>query len=441
MKITNFEDTGLNNVCEFIKNKNIKKIKEEALREILKTINISFILEGIDRVVSTLICELKLSYVQQSQRYVSVTGGAVNLPELDNEDNITAESLISRSIKLYEKMSVLKEAGLKGRPKSENYVYNIPIEDARYILPLAAKTNISVAMTGDKLFDLYYLINDPRYLSLFTEFRTEFNKVIPEDITSLMGENKAIEDLDLVMEFYKEDFKKPLPKEPIVYKNGFKNLDLKAGLGAVTSTGKNPPSVTLEKWSNEALVKTQGICERVLGYGHNSIAEQSRTTFLMTCSLVTYHQQIRHRLSSNHREELKDVILDKEREAVVPESIKKSIFYEEFLKLTKDFKAFRSVVLNKYGQDKALPFLLNCDKIQFLISTNARIDTQMLQERICMNAQWEIRDISTLKLQKLREMSKVLYEEAVPSCVKGKCKEGKLTCGKADMVRKIYLKS
>lgn len=441
MKITNFEDTGLNRICEFLINKNIKKIEEEALREILKTINISFVLEGIDRVMSTLICELKLSYVQQSQRYVSVVSDAMNIPELSYEDDEIAKNLILRSTKLYEKMSLLKEEGLKGRPKSENYVYNIPIEDARYILPLAAKTNISVAMTGDKLLDFYYLINDSRYFNLFSNLRVEFKRVIPESIINLMGENKSLKDLDLVLEFYKEDFKGPLPKEAIIYRSGFKNLDLKAGLGAVTSTGKNPPSVNLENWGEKASIKTQGICERVLGYGHESIAEQSRTTFLMICSLVTYHQQIRHRLSSNHREELKDIILDINREVTIPNSIKESIFYEEIIKLIKDFKTFRRDVLYKYGEDKALPFLLNCDRIQFLISTNARIDTQMLQERICMNAQWEIRDISTAKLQKLREMSKVLYEGAMPSCVKGKCKEGKLTCGKADIVRQKYLKN
>jgi len=38
----------------------------------LKTINISFVAEGIDRIQSTLICELKNSYVQQSQRYVTM---------------------------------------------------------------------------------------------------------------------------------------------------------------------------------------------------------------------------------------------------------------------------------------------------------------------------------------------------------------------------------
>lgn len=439
MKITNFEDTGLNRVCEFIKSKNIKSLEEEALREILKTINISFILEGIDRAVSTLICELKLSYVQQSQRYVTALSDAMNIPELSSEDYEAAKNLILRSTKLYEKMSILKEEALKGRPKSENYVYNIPIEDARYILPLAAKTNISIAMTGDRLLDFYYLINDPRYFNLFSGLRNEFKKIIPDSIIALMGENKVLKDLDLVREFYKQDFKEPLPKEAIIYKNGFENLDLKAGLGAVTSTGKKAPSVTLENWGEEANIKTQGICERVLGYGHESIAEQSRTTFLMICSLVTYHQQIRHRLSSNHREELKDIILDINREITIPQSIKESVFYEEFIKLVIDFKTFRREVLYKYGEDKAVPFLLNCDKIQFLISTNARIDTKMLQERICMNAQWEIRDISTVKLQKLREMSKVLYEGAVPSCVKGKCKEGKLSCGKADIVRQKYL--
>lgn len=48
-------------------------IKAATVKELLKTCNISFVLEGLNRWQSTMICELKDSYVQQSQRYVTWT--------------------------------------------------------------------------------------------------------------------------------------------------------------------------------------------------------------------------------------------------------------------------------------------------------------------------------------------------------------------------------
>ena len=62
----------------------------------------------------------------------------------------------------------------------------------------------------------------------------------------------------------------------------------------------------------------------------------------------------------------------------------------------------------------------------------------MLQERICCNAQWEINQIAVAKLEKLRKLSDILYQYAVPSCVYGACKEGKMTCGRAEEMREKY---
>ena len=73
-----------------------------------------------------------------------------------------------------------------------------------------------------------------------------------------------------------------------------------------------------------------------------------------------------------------------------------------------------------------------------ITSTNARMDCGMLQERICNNAQWEINRIAVAKLEELRKLSDILYQNAVPSCVYGACKEGKMTCGRADEMRMKY---
>jgi thymidylate synthase ThyX len=61
-----------------------------------------------------------------------------------------------------------------------------------------------------------------------------------------------------------------------------------------------------------------------------------------------------------------------------------------------------------------------------------------LADRICFNAQWEIRNLSIKKLKILRGLSDILYETALPACVKGECKEGKLGCGRQHEMRKMF---
>ena len=163
MKIENFEATGLEKLAKWLQANNINSLSEPDLRELLKTVNISFVMEELNRLQSTLICELKDSYVQQSQRYVTVTDQGYVLPQLEATDRLNAENLIKRTLALYQQMSQMKQGEFKGRPKLENYEYGIPIEDARYILPLAVKTNVCVALAGDKLIDFVNLLNKPDY--------------------------------------------------------------------------------------------------------------------------------------------------------------------------------------------------------------------------------------------------------------------------------------
>ncbi|MTI48751.1 MAG: thymidylate synthase thyx [Firmicutes bacterium] len=443
MRITNFDNTGLDRVEQWIEKNRHLNLDDNVLSEVLKTVNISFVAEKVNRMQSMLLCELKDSYVQQSQRYVTMGENAYDLPELEEEDTNKAKELVDKLFRLYSDMSQLKDGDFKGRPKNENYKYGIPIEDARYILPISTKTNLFCAMTGDKLIDLYSLIQDEAYSSIFYDFSKELEKYIPSNILSVLHNQKNTnsEIINISESFYIDDFNKIDEDNNMILVDSFEDLDLKVGLGALTSTQKRTPSETIEIWKDEAKTKAKNVAKRVLGYGHDSIAEQARTTFGMMCSLVTYHQQVRHRLTNNHREPLVNLIKDKERLAVSPPTIRESKFNNEYLNLIDKIKDFRIYIYEKYGFDKALYFLLNADQIKIIISSNARMDINMLSERICLNAQWEIRDLSTKKLMILRTLSDTLYEKALPSCVNGKCKEGRLSCGKVLEVKRKFSQS
>ncbi len=434
MKISNFEATGLDEVEAFLQ---MAAVTEATLRDILKTCNIAFVAEGINRLQSMLLCELKASYVQQSQRYVVVAPDGYTLPMLEPQDEIKARALMDEALALYQEMTELKEKK-PGRPKTENYRYGIAIEDGRYILPLAVKTNISVAMSGDKLLDLFRLLRDKRYQVIFEPMRQAMLDWLPPGLgEQLMALEFLYEDVGQTEAFYQKQLSVLSAEEPVQLFQAFENMIVKAGLGAMTSTMSKTPSEALADWGEAATEKARGVAKRVMGYGHDSVIEQARATLGMRFSLVTYHQQVRHRLSSNYRENLENLI-DEERQMVVPPAIAQSVFAERFEALANRFAAFRKVIKQKYHDGQHLYFLLNCDPVKVIIGANARIENGMLSERICNNAQWEIRSLSVRKLGLLRQLSEELYKNALPPCVYGVCREGKLSCGRAAEMRQRY---
>jgi thymidylate synthase ThyX len=422
LKITNFEHTGLERVETWLLADREQNIDLADLKECLKTVNVSFVLEGINRVNSMLICELKDSYVQQSQRYVSHSEAWFDEPDLPPEEKRRGQALIRQASRLYAAMS---------ESPSE-----IPIEDARYILPLSAKTHLTVAMSADKLVDFFALCNDSRCRLLMNPIRKGMEPLLPAALYQRLQSAPSGDVRDpLVSAFYQDDMDKLTSDRPMVLLQAFTDLNLKAGLGALTSTRAQAPSEVLAAWGDGAPEKAQTVAQKVMSYGHTSIAEQARTTFGMMCSIVTYHQQIRHRLSSNHREALVTLARVENRPVMIPPSIAESAFKEDFLALTQSFKAFRLQILERFGLDRALLFLQNCDQIKLIYSTNARMDAAVLSERICTNAQWEIRDLCVRKLALLRNLSETLYKEAAPACVSGPCREGGKSCGRQTEMR------
>ena len=436
MELTNYEGNDLLQVDAFLQGHTA--IKAATVKELLKTCNISFVLEGINRWQSTMICELKDSYVQQSQRYVTMDADGYTLPDLKEEDAQKARELVGRAFALYEEMSQIKEE-FKGRPKKEHYLHGIPVEDARYILPLAVKTNLSVATTGDKLLDWFKMMNRPLDVQMFADVHAALLQVLPETLGQWLDkQDYEYEEMGMLNQYYQDELDEIMPQRPVVLLRTFHQPELKAGLGALTSTKAEPPSQVLESWGEEAAQKAKGVTRRVMGYGHTSIAEQCRTTFGMMFSLVTYHQQVRHRLPSTFREPWLNILLEPERPPVVPQSVTDGGFEQPYRRLVQDMQRFQQRIAGHYTGGLWRYFLLNCQQVKIITSTNARMDCGMLQERICNNAQWEINRIAVAKLAELRKLSDILYQYAVPSCVYGACKEGKMTCGRAAEMREKY---
>ena len=274
MKISYFESFGLKKINNYIKQVNI--LNKNEFMELLKTAIITLQIEECSRLFTTFLCELKFSYVQQSQRYVHLNDNGYIMPNIKDEKlYIKGQDLLKESFVLYKEMSELKQKS-KGRPKKEDYKYGIPIEDARYILPLACKSNITVTMDGTQLFELYSFLFNNDYCFI-DDFISQLNKNIPNTILIYMKkftQNDNFKDNNIVKNFYKNGFNKI--NDSVVILNTFLNPVVNTGMAAVTSTHEENQSKIRNNWNKNITNKCEGITNRVLGYGHNGIIGHQR---------------------------------------------------------------------------------------------------------------------------------------------------------------------
>jgi thymidylate synthase (FAD) len=80
--------------------------------------------------------------------------------------------------------------------------------------------------------------------------------------------------------------------------------------------------------------------------------------------------------------------------------------------------------------------LPNAAGTKILITMNARELHHFFALRTCRRAQWEIRELALRMLRIARREAPLLFEAAGPGCVRGRCPEGKMSCGKAAEVRR-----
>ena len=82
--------------------------------------------------------------------------------------------------------------------------------------------------------------------------------------------------------------------------------------------------------------------------------------------------------------------------------------------------------------------LPNACETKIVVTMNARALFNFLTLRCCTRAQWEIRELANQMLGCVKEVAPIVFKNCGPSCVKGKCKEGKMSCGRTMEMRERY---
>lgn len=123
--------------------------------------------------------------------------------------------------------------------------------------------------------------------------------------------------------------------------------------------------------------------------------------------------------------------------------------YDRLTELLKDkhLKAFTAEgkdekTANRLAEKKAIEdarFVLpNACETQMVVTMNARSLMNFFKLRCCKRAQWEIRDVANQMLALVSAVAPNLFKNAGPSCVRGGCSEGKMSCGDPQGMREFY---
>jgi thymidylate synthase (FAD) len=224
-------------------------------------------------------------------------------------------------------------------------------------------------------------------------------------------------------------------------------------------------AVGIDEIQNDlTLENTEKFVNMLMDIGHESPVEHVSFTFAVEgVSRVLTHQLVRHRMASYSQQSQRYVKLEQFEYIIPPEIEKiedaKKMFVEAmekdqeyynnivdiltkkhnemFLKEGNSEKKSKSLAIKKAIEDARFIFPNACET-KIVFTMNARSLMNFFKHRTCNRAQWEIREMATEVLRQVKEVSPILFKNAGPSCMSGKCPEGKMTCGKIDEVREKF---
>ncbi|MEN2985681.1 MAG: FAD-dependent thymidylate synthase [Thermodesulfovibrionaceae bacterium] len=185
--------------------------------------------------------------------------------------------------------------------------------------------------------------------------------------------------------------------------------------------------------------------------GHISPFEHASFTFAIEgISRACSHQLVRHRIASYSQQSQRYVSEEKGFEFITPPSIKEDEEIREvFLEAMKKAHEYYCIILEalkkkglkgELAKQDARFVLPNATETKIMVTMNARELLHFFTLRCCRRAQWEIRQLAVQMLKLVKEVAPRLFKGAGPACVRGKCPEGKFSCGKAKEVRKEFAK-
>ncbi len=170
------------------------------------------------------------------------------------------------------------------------------------------------------------------------------------------------------------------------------------------------------------------LIKKVVKSGHLSVMEHVSFSFSISgVSRSLTHQLVRHRLASYSQQSQRYV--KQHTDVVIPHTIKGEM-RKKYEKMVEDIFAFyKEMVRNGVPKEDARYILPNATHTTIVMTMNFRELYHTASLRLCLRAQWEIRQMFSLVAAEVRKVDAFLGDMLVPRCkIIGYCPEEK-TCG------------
>lgn len=412
----------------------IRKILLSGHTSVLEHVNYNLAFNNVSVFVEQFMIEFRLaSFTVKSRRYVDFGKMGYVSPDFHSygEKGTALKEIYQRHMEdLFDEYNFLLESG-------------IPKEDARFVLPYSFRSNF------------YCTVNARELVKIVNEMVWGRGHIYPELVSlgkSLISQcQKAAPFLDFGKEAYcYEDFN--LSSEKTVQRQNPRNgKDDKEESVSLLNGPQNPEeiicrAVILEsgagEWSCEDIKDSdlqRQMIQRVLMKSRKRELEQVNFTILFrNISLAGITHLVRHRMQS--------IMIPKYTHAcsfdnyIMPESIVKAGLKERYISAFVKTKQV-SETLRRHGYREAdqIYLLLSGLTAPVMTTMNANEMVTFIRLRSCNRAQWEIRDLSISLLALLRKNYPVLFSLYGPTCyMTGKCPEGRMSCGKAEQIKKFF---
>lgn len=166
--------------------------------------------------------------------------------------------------------------------------------------------------------------------------------------------------------------------------------------------------------------------------GHFAALEHATYTFgISGVSRALTHQLVRHRLASYNQQSQRYVTYGGSMEVVVPEAIaadpKAAAIFDRAM--AGAYKCYQDLLEMGVPAEDARYVLPNAKTSEIVVTMNVRELLHFFELRCCKRAQWEIREMADRMLEAVSPTASYIFVDAGPSCRRGPCKEGQLTCG------------
>lgn len=176
------------------------------------------------------------------------------------------------------------------------------------------------------------------------------------------------------------------------------------------------------------------LIQKVLELGHFSVLEHASFTFAIEgISRACSHQLVRHRMASFSQQSQRYVKMH-DFEPAMPASVRRNEdAARRFGQVMESLRAeYDALVEAGIPAEDARYLLPNAAETKLLMTANARSLLNFFEIRLCTRAQWEIRRLADLMLEKVKVVAPNIFSEAGPTCeTKGYCREGQKSCGRA----------